>query len=544
MESPTAPTASNSISEWPSLLGLALVLLISLAIRHRLADAPLERDEGEYAYLGWLLLEGVPPFADAANMKLPGTSMAYAAGMSAFGPTPRGIRLTLMLVNGLTTLAVFGLTRTLAGSWAGLFAAGTFALVSLQPTLLGLAGHATHFVALPAVLTAWLLIPTDRPPSAPRSLLAGLWAGIAFVMKQPGLYFALMGVALIAYSCCRSSKTPADLGTRAIRITSFLVGWIVPVGLLCAWIQRSGTWDEFWLWTFTYARSYGSQNNWTSSWLHLKHLLSSCGLLFTWLTLLSAVGLSAPWWRPELRRHWFFLWTFFVASLLTTTPGGWFRSHYFLTMAPAWGVLAGLAALSLARLQDPNGKVKLWVMALVSLPLLDVAVFRERVRLFQLTPTQFARQRYYPNFMDDYETIAERIQRESQPDDRLAVVGSEPQIAFLARRRLAAPFLYTYPLVEVHPLADAMNDRFIQSVEKSKPKFVVFVRSKYSWAFHPEGSKKTLNWVEPYLAKGYRLVGVLDHLGKETRLRWDGDIGDGQPASEDAVFIFRRNDAK
>lgn len=38
--------------------------------------APLERDEGEYAYAGQLMLQGIPPYQLAYNMKLPGT---YAA---------------------------------------------------------------------------------------------------------------------------------------------------------------------------------------------------------------------------------------------------------------------------------------------------------------------------------------------------------------------------------------------------------------------------------------------------------------------------------
>ena len=56
-----------------------------IAIRIRLLGIPLERDEGEYAYAGRLILQGVPPYALAYNMKFPGTYAAYAAIMSIFG---------------------------------------------------------------------------------------------------------------------------------------------------------------------------------------------------------------------------------------------------------------------------------------------------------------------------------------------------------------------------------------------------------------------------------------------------------------------------
>jgi hypothetical protein len=40
---------------------LALVLLFNFAVRWHLRELPLERDEGEYAYAGQLILQGVPP---------------------------------------------------------------------------------------------------------------------------------------------------------------------------------------------------------------------------------------------------------------------------------------------------------------------------------------------------------------------------------------------------------------------------------------------------------------------------------------------------
>src|SRR2546427_12321482 len=54
---------------WCYALVLLVILLFSL-VRIRLRDMPLERDEGEYAYAGQLILEGVPPYQLAYNMKL------------------------------------------------------------------------------------------------------------------------------------------------------------------------------------------------------------------------------------------------------------------------------------------------------------------------------------------------------------------------------------------------------------------------------------------------------------------------------------------
>src|SRR5689334_25444746 len=67
---------------------VALVLIGVAVIRIRLLDLPLDRDEGEYAYFGQLLLQGVPPYASAYNFKLPGIYVAYAAILAVLGQTP------------------------------------------------------------------------------------------------------------------------------------------------------------------------------------------------------------------------------------------------------------------------------------------------------------------------------------------------------------------------------------------------------------------------------------------------------------------------
>jgi hypothetical protein len=52
---------------------LCIVILFFASIRLRLRDVPLERDEGEYAYAGQLILQGIAPYQLAYNMKFPGT---------------------------------------------------------------------------------------------------------------------------------------------------------------------------------------------------------------------------------------------------------------------------------------------------------------------------------------------------------------------------------------------------------------------------------------------------------------------------------------
>ena len=62
--------------------GLVVVLALVAWARVRLLSVPFERDEGEYGYMAQLINQGVPPYVEAYNMKLPGTYVMYALFLS------------------------------------------------------------------------------------------------------------------------------------------------------------------------------------------------------------------------------------------------------------------------------------------------------------------------------------------------------------------------------------------------------------------------------------------------------------------------------
>src|SRR5215468_25060 len=103
---------------------LAIIVFgLVIAIRIRLLGVPLERDEGEYAYAGQLILQGIPPYKLAYNMKFPGTYAAYALIMSIFGQTIHAIHLGLLLLNVATIALIFFVGRRLVHSTVGVAAA-------------------------------------------------------------------------------------------------------------------------------------------------------------------------------------------------------------------------------------------------------------------------------------------------------------------------------------------------------------------------------------------------------------------------------------
>src|SRR5262245_19465499 len=163
-----------------ALVAVLVVLVFTTVVRLRVANVPLERDEGEYAYAGQLILQGVPPYALAYNMKFPGTYYAYSAILAVFGQTPWAIRVGLLCINAATAILLFFLARRVLGSApAAAVAACAFALLSVDRWVVGPLAHATHFVLLPAEAGLLVLLRAFESGRWPTMFTAGVLFGAA-----------------------------------------------------------------------------------------------------------------------------------------------------------------------------------------------------------------------------------------------------------------------------------------------------------------------------------------------------------------------------
>jgi 4-amino-4-deoxy-L-arabinose transferase-like glycosyltransferase len=233
----TNSSRSSLVRLWPWLVVLAVILSADI-IRVRLLAVPLTRDEGEYAYAGQLILQGVPPYELAYNMKLPGTYLAYALGMGVFGQTIVGIHLTLLLVNSLTTVFVFLLGRRLSGNVAAVVTCVSYAVMTLSPAVAGLATDADHFVVLFAVPAILLLLKANETNGWKTFFGSGLLFGLAFLMKQQGICFGLFGFVLLVWAAARSHELLS--GRFAGKMMTFGTGLVLPYALTCLWLAITG----------------------------------------------------------------------------------------------------------------------------------------------------------------------------------------------------------------------------------------------------------------------------------------------------------------
>ena len=108
---------------------LFFIILFTIIFRVRLLNVPLERDEGEYAYIGQLILDGTPPYAEAYNMKFPGIYFIYAGILWLFGETHTAIHFCLLIVNVLSIILLYIFARRAFDDWVAAASACAFALL-------------------------------------------------------------------------------------------------------------------------------------------------------------------------------------------------------------------------------------------------------------------------------------------------------------------------------------------------------------------------------------------------------------------------------
>jgi len=525
--------------KWVFIL-LGAVLLVGVILRIHLLPVPLERDEGEYAYAGQLILQGIPPYEQVYNMKLPGVYFIYALIIRLLGESPAAIHTGLLIVNLVTILLLFLFTRKLCDEATALAAAATFAILSVNPFVHGVFAHAEHFVVLFVLASLTCLLHTWESESRPVVFLSGLLAGIALLMKQHAVSFAGLALAALLMEVLFKKDRPSWKSSLIPLI--FLMGLTMPLLLTCLYFLRVGLWEKFLFWTFFYAREYISITDPLSGLADLKHKIN---LIFNYagaLWILSAAGalaLLSP--CIDLKKRLFIV-LFIIFSGLAVTPGFYFREHYFIMVLP---VVSLLAALSLRSLGAYLGA--LWPALRVALPALifilaaSSSIFQMQDYLFKMSPLSAIRLTHSLNPFPESLPVAGYLKERSLPTEKIAVLGSEPQIYFYAQRPGATGFIYMYPLMERQRFALTMQEKMIREIESARAKYIVFVHIPTSWLRKEESYDHVFGWFFDYVSRNYKPCGLVEIKDASTStFYWDQEAVGRKPLSPLWISIYER----
>jgi len=507
------------------------VVIFFAGARYRLRQTPLERDEGEYAYLGQLMLEGVPPYQLAYNMKLPGTYAAYAVIMALFGESSSGIHIGLILLNAATIGILFLLTKKLWGSSVGLVAGTAYTLLSASSSVYGMAGHATHFVVAAALAGLLFLLYALERERLWMFFASGTCLGLAYLMKQPGIVFCAFALVYVTY--CRWDRK-SDWRYAFTRIGAMAAGMAWPFAATCLILYWAGVFPKFWFWTVTYARAYATVYTYTRAVYALHTVVTDMIYLDGAVWLIAVLGLIVLLRWQKARAHWVFLVGLLLFAALGVSAGFYFRGHYFILLLPAVSVLCGIAVAGATEFfQDRQMPVALAAApGLLFAAAVVFSIFQEKPFLFALNPPTASVRRYYGDPFVEAEEVSEYLRSNTPANARLAVFGSEPEIYFYSHRHSATGYIYTYSLMEDQDYATTMQREMLDEVTRAKPEYVLLVDVQGSWGWQGGGTRESFfRSVLEYIDTQYTRIGQVNIAGEPAH------------AIEDAarIYIYSRN---
>jgi hypothetical protein len=198
-------------------------------------------NEGWYQFFGKQILQGRMPYRDFYLFVPPGQSLVMAALTSVFGDriiVPELFGFVVAIVLALT-LYVW-MSRLFPALWAALATICATAIYLKGPSesLSGLQLSSNLYPILALCAASFAL---DKKSGSRSLLLAGVFAGLSFVMKQTAGVAALsIGIILPALIAFRS---PARAGLRVAAF--FAIGWSAPVLLTVGWLGTNGAFGAF-----------------------------------------------------------------------------------------------------------------------------------------------------------------------------------------------------------------------------------------------------------------------------------------------------------
>ena len=526
---------------------LSICLLIVFIARMHLLPFPLERDEGEYAYMARLMLDGFAPYTQAYNMKLPGTNVMYAILMTFFGQNTEGIHLGLALLSVCSMILMFLTSLHFVSRIQALFASLIFGLLCVSPYVLGQAAHATHFVVFFALLGSWMTCKAleDQWLKPVPWVLAGFFFALALICKQSGVFFLLFGFFGLAAYWLKSKNVKNTL----IYSLSFLSGLAFPVALLFGYFFFFADFEKFWFWTVEYLKQYGSQLTLSEGIINFKAALrsvtggySKTGYVLFWI--LAAGGLLTLFRKSMPRSTRVLVSGFVLSSLLTIVPGLYFRSHYFITLAPAIALLVAVFFdQTLALVRKKWNKDATWATFLLMTGIVISGVSANKGFLFEDSVMLSSKRLYGNNPFVESLQISRYIQNNTGPYDRLAVMGSEPQICFYANRYSATGYIYTYNLMESHNYALTMQKEMADEIERSEPAYLIYVDVNLSWLRRDSSETYIFDWTRNFVDSNYVIEALMEVSPNAfSELKILKKSPEFRPTTDQVIYIYRRKE--
>lgn len=427
---------------------------------------PFGRDQGNYGYAGWVLLEGGVPYRDVFVFKPPMTVVVHGLAMGLFGVNTWAIRAFDVGWTAASALVVAAIAFELWGRRDAALGAGLLYPFLYYQIDYWTIAQTDGWMTLPCAAAVWTTlrggrwVERDMRRAVSWWIGAGMLAGVAVLFKYTAGLIGLPMLMALGWV-----GTGAERRVFGAGIAAMIAGGTLTLAACVIWLVGSGAWSAFVDTQLGLVATYAERGTRPGTLWEVLVRLFTLKRTKTDLVPLVLTGpifaVPAVWsLRPFARRHRWAValaltwWLAAIGNVLVQRK--FFDYHYLPLLAPA-ALLGGLGLAALlehvlSRIARPALRVAavaaLAAAAVALTPLGDKARDLARVLGPQTVDDYIASQRQYayPAYnVAEIRRVAEVLRETTTPDQRVFLWGFEPTINVRARRHTVGRFLYNFP---------------------------------------------------------------------------------------------------
>lgn len=506
----------------PQGLGILSLVVLFIFLRWNNFNAPLIRDEGEYAYSARLLIQGVAPYDHAFIQKPPMVVYSYALSSLFLPQFFWSCRLLAALFVALATVLLGYAGRIEFGKGVALPAMWLMSIMVLLPGLDQFTANTEMFMLLPLLATVAIYVCGRRQEIQSRYwLAAGFFAVTTLLYK----YTALPVLAFIfIYWSVEVWRGRRDVNAPWRCWLGALLGGAVAGGLELGYFLIHDGGAHLWECTVVFNRYYAATNNFNPAYFGtwLETFFKAWWILFV---IPLAILL-----RP-LPRVGF--WAGLLGCALFSTNASGYGQYYVVAM-PFWAMLAALGARGLAlQVSRRVPGAKILIMLVVVLLLL-----KPDEPWLLCSPQRFVSLKMDGFPFEGAILTAKHVAELSSPDDFVYVAGSEPEILYYADRFSPTRFITSYAMMIPTVLAQRYQDEAIRDLSLHPPKLIVYTRVSNSWLRQTATPSDFTNFLQQLLQMDYTPVGM--HVPGGPNGGWVESPTAADASQADLVLFKRR----
>lgn len=445
----------------PLILFFVSVVILLQSPCAPFANKVAEYDAGVFIYSAKQMINGGLIYKEIFDHKGPVLYLINAAGLILFNGNLTGIWLMELISLFVTAIFLYKTAHLFADQFISSLATiySLFVLASLEP------GHGTQYYALPFIsvsLYIFLKCFKQRTYFTKHQMITISFAFTLTLLLQPNLVTIWVAFGVVTILDLLIKKNYGRLFGTILLVIITITATLLPFIIYAIHYKLlSDAISCYWLFNRAYSHpSFGAIGK------GAYYALINIEKGYAVIPLTFYLGYLALHFKKidTKQVHAGIILSLFLTLFVGCGLSGLNYPHYSIILLPLICVVAAFCLEYLRQKFSLTG----WLLLFI------VVIFSWRLAVLQINNTYHA---FKPD--ERLNALVEFIQRNTDKNDRIAVVGNDSQLYYLSGRKSSSRFHYTSPIFAVKGFDIDMVQQYLDDLHHNRPKLIVVKTADY-----------------------------------------------------------------